>query len=62
MTNIAKALAVVVTVMVGTAAFGELALAGVDSPLYPDQFKNPSLPQPSVGGGSGIPPQYRIGN
>jgi hypothetical protein len=61
MTNIAKTLAVIVTIVVGTSAFGGLALAGADSP-YPKQFRNPSLPYPSVGVGSGIPSQYRLGN
>jgi hypothetical protein len=62
MTNIAKALAVVAIAVVGTAAFGGLALAGPDSPFYPDRFQNPNLPHPSVSAGSGIPAPYRLGD
>ena len=62
MINFATAVAVVVTMVVGTAAASSLALAGADSPFYPDHLKNPNLPYPSVGVGSGIPPQYRLGN
>jgi hypothetical protein len=61
MTNLATALAVVVTMVVGTAGTMTSALAGADSP-YPAHFKNPNLPFPSVGVGSGIPSQYRLGN
>jgi hypothetical protein len=61
MTQIAKALMVVATIVVGTATFAGLALA-VDSPFYPDNFKNPTLPSPSVSSGSGIPAQYRLGD
>ena len=60
MTQIAKALMVVATIAVGTAAFAGLALA-VDNPFYPDNFRNPTL-SPSVSSGSGIPPQYRLGD
>jgi hypothetical protein len=59
MTQLTKALTVVATILVGTTTFAGLALA-VDTPFYPDNFKNPTLPHPSVGSGSGIPPQYRI--
>jgi hypothetical protein len=62
MTNIAKTLAIVVTVMVGTAALGGPALASPDSPFYPNGFQNPNPPHPLVGAGSGIPSQYRIGD
>lgn len=61
MTQITKALTVVAIIVVGTTAFAGLALA-VDSPFYPDNFKSLSLPHPSVGSGSGIPPQYRLGD
>jgi hypothetical protein len=62
MTNFATALALAVTMVVGTAAFGGLALARPDSPFYPDHLKNPNLPYPSVGAGSGIPSPYRLGD
>jgi hypothetical protein len=62
MTNIAKALAVVLTVAVVGTAFGGLALANPDSPFYPDRFQNPNPPQSLVGAGSGIPAPYRIGD
>ena len=52
MTNIAKILIVAVTMVAGTTAVGGLALAGVDSPFYPDHLKNPNVPSASVGGGS----------
>jgi hypothetical protein len=61
MAQIAKALTVIATILVGTTASAGLALA-VDNPFYPDNFKNPNLPSPSVGSGSGIPPQYRLGD
>jgi hypothetical protein len=61
MTQLTKALTVVVTILVGSTTFAGLALA-VDSPFYPDNFKNPTLPHLSVGSGSGIPSQYRIGD
>jgi hypothetical protein len=61
MTQITKALTVIATILVGTTASAGLALA-VDSPFYPDNFKNQHLPSPSVGSGSGIPPQYRLGD
>jgi hypothetical protein len=60
MTQIAKALMVAATIVVGSAAFAGVALA-VDSPFYPDNFRNPTLPSPSVSLGSGIPAQYRLG-
>jgi hypothetical protein len=60
MTNIAKILIVAVTMVAGTTAVGGLALAGVDSPFYPDHLKNPNVPSASVGGGSGIPSPYRL--
>jgi hypothetical protein len=61
MTHILKALAVVATLVIGTAAISGLALASPDNPFYPDHFKNSQLPYPSVGMGSGIPSQYRVG-
>jgi hypothetical protein len=61
MTQLTKALTVVATILVGATALVGSALA-VDSPFYPDNFKNPTLPHPSVGSGSGIPPQYRLGD
>jgi hypothetical protein len=61
MTNILKALAIAATLVTGTVVATSLALAGAGSP-YPDQFKNPNLPYPSVGVGSGIPSQYRLGD
>ena len=61
MTQITKALTVVATILVGTTTFVGLALA-VDSPFYPDNFKNQTLPHPSVWSGSGIPSQYRLGD
>ena len=61
MTQFTKALTVVATILVGATALAGSALA-VDTPFYPDNFKNPTLPHPSVGSGSGIPPQYRLGD
>jgi hypothetical protein len=61
MTNIAKALSIVVTVVIGAAALGGPALASPDSPFYPNGFQNPNPPHPLVGSGSGIPAPYRIG-
>jgi hypothetical protein len=61
MTQLTKALTVVATILVGSTALVGSALA-VDSPFYPDNFKNPTLPHPSVGSGSGIPSQYRLGD
>ena len=60
MTNIAKILIVAVTMVAGTTAVSGLALAGVDSPFYPDHLKSPNVPSASVGGGSGIPAPYRL--
>ncbi len=60
MTQFTKALTVV-AVLVGNTALVGSALA-VDSPFYPDNFKNQTLPHPSVGLRNGIPPQYRIGD
>jgi hypothetical protein len=62
MTNILQTLAVAATLVTITVAASSLALAGADGPFYPDQFKNPNLPYPSVGVGSGIPTQYRLGD
>jgi hypothetical protein len=61
MTNILQALAVAATLITITVAGSSSVLAGADSPFYPDQFKNPNLPHPSVGAGSGIPAPYRLG-
>ena len=62
MTNIAKILTVAATLVVGTGAISEIALASVDHTFYPDRLENPkvSLPAPKVG--SGIPSPYRVGN
>jgi hypothetical protein len=60
MTNIGKILAVALTMVAGTIALSGTALAGVDSPFYPDHLKNPNVPAPSIGGGSGIPAPYRL--
>jgi hypothetical protein len=62
MTNILQALAVAATLITITVAANSSALAGADSPFYPDQFKNPNRPHPSVGTGSGIPAPYRLGD
>jgi hypothetical protein len=62
MTNIATALALIALVVVGMTAASGLANAGVDSPFYPDHFKNPNPSHPSVGAGSGIPSPYRLGD
>lgn len=61
MTNILQTLAVAATLITVTVAASNVALAGADSP-YPAHFKNPNAETPSVGVGSGIPAQYRIGN
>jgi hypothetical protein len=61
MTNILQALAVAATLITVTVAGTSSVLAGSGSP-YPDQFKNPNLPYPSVGGESGIPAPYRLGD
>lgn len=61
MTNILQALAVAATLITFTLAASSSVLAGADSP-YPAQFKNPNLPYPSVGAGSGIPAPYRLGD
>ena len=61
MTKILEALAVVAT-LVGTAAISGVALASPESPFYPDNLRNPTVPLPSVGAGSGIPSPYRIGD
>jgi hypothetical protein len=61
MTNILQALAVAATLITFTLAASNSVLAGADSP-YPAQFKNPNLPYPSVGAGSGIPAPYRLGD
>jgi len=62
MSNIAKILTVAVTMVLGTSAISGIALAGPDSPFYPDHLRNPNAPLPSVGVGSGIPSPYRIGD
>jgi hypothetical protein len=62
MNSIAKILTVTVTLVLGTAAVSGMALAGPDSPFYPDHLRNPDTPLPSVGVGSGIPSPYRIGD
>jgi len=54
MTNILQAFAVAATLITVTVAATSSVLAGPDSPFYPDHFKNPHLPYPSVGAGSGI--------
>lgn len=61
MTNITKTLAVVATLVVGTAVAGGSALAGSHSPFYPGEFKDPSFAHQAPVG-SGIPPHYRLGN
>jgi hypothetical protein len=61
MTNILQALAIAATLITVTVAANSAVLAGSDSP-YPDHFKNPKLPYPSVGTGSGIPAPYRLGD
>ena len=61
MTSIIKVLAVATSLVTGTLVATGSASAGADSP-YPAQFKNPSLPYPSVGVGSGIPSPYRLGD
>jgi hypothetical protein len=61
MTNILKTLAVAATLITVTAAASSPVLAGGDDP-YPAHFKNPNLPYPSVGKGSGIPAPYRLGD
>jgi hypothetical protein len=61
MTNILQTLAVVATLITFSVAATSSVLAGGDSP-YPAQFKNPNLPYPFVGTGSGIPAPYRLGD
>jgi hypothetical protein len=61
MTNILQTLAVAATLITVTVAASGSVLAGADSP-YPAHFKNPNLPHPSVGTGSGIPAPYRLGD
>jgi hypothetical protein len=61
MTNILQTLAVVATLITFSVAASNSVLAGAGSP-YPAQFKNPNLPYPSVGTGSGIPAPYRLGD
>lgn len=56
-----KTLLTALALVVGTVAASGLALAGTDSPFYPDHFKNPNPPALVVGPGSGIPSPYRIG-
>ncbi len=62
MTNILQALAVAATLITFTLAASSSVLAGADSPFYPDHLKNPNLPYPSAGTGSGIPAPYRLGD
>ena len=62
MTSIIKVLAIATSLVTGTLVATGSASAGADSPYYPAQFKNPSLPYPSVGVGSGIPSPYRLGD
>lgn len=59
MTQILNILAVVATLVIGTATISGSVLASPDDPFYPDGLKNQNLPH--VGVGSGIPPQYRAG-
>ena len=61
MTSIIKVLAIATSLVTGTVVATGSASAGADSPLS-RQFKNPSLPYPSVGVGSGIPSPYRLGD
>lgn len=61
MTSILKALAVVATLVVGTAAINGLALASPDSPFYPDRHKSANPSPQHLGEGSAIPWQYRVG-
>lgn len=56
------ALAITASLTAGALFATGSALANVDSPFYPDHLKAPSLPNPSVGAGSGIPRPYRIGD
>lgn len=51
MTNITKILAVALTMVAGSIAISGTSLAGSWS-YYPDHLKNPSVPAPSIGGGS----------
>ena len=60
MTNILQALAVAATLITVTVAGTSSVLAGSGSP-YPEQFKI-RIPHPSVGGQSGIPAPYRLGD
>lgn len=55
-----KALAIAVSLSSGILVATNPASAGAYSPFYPDEFRSPSAPSPSVGVGSGIPPQYRL--
>jgi hypothetical protein len=55
MTNIARALSIVVTAVIGAAALGGPALASPDSPFYPNGFQNPNLPTRSWARAVGFP-------
>jgi hypothetical protein len=56
-----KTLLAALALVVGTVATGGSALAGSDSPFYPAHLNNPNSPAASVGAGTGIPWQYRVG-
>jgi hypothetical protein len=56
-----KTLFTALILVVGTVAASGSALGRTDSPFYPDNFSNPNPPVPLTGAGSGIPPQYRLG-
>jgi hypothetical protein len=56
-----KTLLAALALIVGAVATGGSALAGSDSPFYPAHLGNPNAPAASVGAGTGISWQYRVG-
>jgi hypothetical protein len=62
MMNLLQTLAAAAMLISLTVAASSSVLAGADSPFYPGNFKNPTLPHVPVGAGSGIPAPYRLGD
>ncbi|MGD8481168.1 MAG: hypothetical protein PVI61_13710 [Methyloceanibacter sp.] len=61
MTNILQTLVVAAALIPGTVVASDLALAA-ESSFYPAHFRDSNLESRSVTAGSGIPPQYRLGD
>jgi hypothetical protein len=60
MMNLLQTLAAAAMLISLAVATSSPVLAGADSPFYPGNFQNPTLPHVPVGAGSGIPAPYQL--